>query len=103
MAREMGVSREVIQERVKALHEQNPMLGFRGCRLGIVISSITHMQCRAIFEAACNVHREGIPVEPEIMIPLVGFLPELKSQAQIVNAVARQVFEEKGVTIKYLV
>src|SRR5262249_2649345 len=71
MAGERGVSKEVIADRVKALHEQNPMLGFRGCRLGIVYPSITRMQARAIFEAACNVKKEGTPVEPEIMIPLV--------------------------------
>jgi pyruvate,orthophosphate dikinase len=103
MAQEMGVSREVIAERVKALHEFNPMLGFRGCRLGIVYPEITEMQARAIFEAACDVQKEGVPVEPEIMIPLVGFLPELKAQAKIVHDTAQKVFAEKGVTVKYLV
>src|SRR5439155_10541819 len=80
MAKEMGVSKEVIAERVKGLHEFNPMLGFRGCRLGIVYPEITEMQARAVFEAACNVAKAGIKVEPEVMIPLVGFLPELKAQ-----------------------
>jgi pyruvate,orthophosphate dikinase len=103
MAREMGVSKEVIADRVKALHEFNPMLGFRGCRLGIVYPEITRMQSRAIFEAACNVKKEGTPVEPEIMIPLVGFLPELKEQAKIVHEAARQVFQEKSITVPYLV
>jgi pyruvate,orthophosphate dikinase len=103
MAREMGVSKEVIADRVKGLHEFNPMLGFRGCRLGIVYPGITRMQARAIFEAACNVQKEGTPVEPEVMIPLVGFLPELKEQAKIVHDVAKQVFQEKGVTVPYLV
>jgi pyruvate,orthophosphate dikinase len=103
MASEMGVSKEIIEERVKALHEFNPMLGFRGCRLGIVYPDITRMQCRAIFEAACNVQSAGIKVEPEIMIPLVGFLPELKAQAKLVHEEAKKVFAEKGVTVKYLV
>jgi len=102
MAREMRVSKEVIAERVKALHEFNPMLGFRGCRLGIVYPEITEMQARAIFEAACNVAKEGGKVEPEVMIPLVGFLPELKAQAKIVHATAELVFAEKGVKVPYL-
>jgi pyruvate,orthophosphate dikinase len=103
VAAKLGVSPEVIAERVKALHEFNPMLGFRGCRLGIVYPEITQMQCRAIFEAACNVHKAGTKVEPEIMIPLVGFLPELKAQAKIVHETAQKVFAEKGVSVPYLV
>jgi pyruvate,orthophosphate dikinase len=103
MAKELGVSKQVIHDRVKALHEFNPMLGFRGCRLGIVFPEITEMQARAIIEAACNVHKAGIKVEPEIMIPLVGFLPELKAQAKIVHETAKKVFAEKGVEVKYLV
>ncbi len=103
VARQLGVSAEVVAQRVKALHEFNPMLGFRGCRLGIVYPEITEMQARAIIEAACNVKKEGIDVEPEIMIPLVAFLPELKAQAKIVHDTAKQVFAEKGVTVKYLV
>jgi pyruvate,orthophosphate dikinase len=103
MARQMKVPAEVIASRVKALHEFNPMLGFRGCRLGIVFPEITQMQARAIFEAACNVKKEGVEVEPEVMIPLVGFLPELKLQAKIVHDTAKQVFEEKGVKVNYLV
>ncbi|HEY7328213.1 MAG TPA: pyruvate, phosphate dikinase [Gemmataceae bacterium] len=103
VAKDLGVKQEVIAERVKGLHEFNPMLGFRGCRLGIVYSEITEMQCRAIFEAACNVQKSGIKVEPEIMIPLVGFLPELKEQATIVHETAKKVFAEKGVTVNYLV
>jgi pyruvate,orthophosphate dikinase len=101
MAREMGVSKAKIAERVKGLHEFNPMLGFRGCRLGIVYPEITAMQARAIFEAACNVQKEGTKVEPEVMIPLVGFLPELKAQAKIVRETAEKVFAEKGVKVKY--
>jgi pyruvate,orthophosphate dikinase len=103
MAQRMGVSITAIADRVKALHEFNPMLGFRGCRLGIVYPEITEMQSRAIFEAACNVQKAGTKVEPEIMIPLVGFLPELKAQAKIVHDAAKAVFKEKGVEVKYLV
>jgi pyruvate,orthophosphate dikinase len=79
------------------------MLGHRGCRLGIVYPEITQMQCRAIFEAACNVQRSGIKVEPEVMIPLVGFLPELKAQSKLVHETAEQVFAEKGVRVPYFV
>jgi pyruvate,orthophosphate dikinase len=103
VARDMGVPKEKIAERVKALHEFNPMLGFRGCRLGIVYPEITEMQARAILEAACNVHKEGISVEPEIMIPLVGFLAELQEQAKIVHVVAKKVFAEKNAVVPYLV
>jgi pyruvate,orthophosphate dikinase len=103
VARDMGVPKEKVAERVKSLHEFNPMLGFRGCRLGIVYPEITEMQARAIFEAACNVAREGTKVEPEVMIPLVGFLPELKAQAKIVRDTAEKVFAEKGTKVPYLV
>lgn len=103
VAKQLGVKPEIIAERVKALHEQNPMLGFRGCRLGIVYPEITEMQARAIFEAACNVQKAGIKVEPEVMIPLVGFLPELQAQAKIVHDAAQKVFAEKGVKVEYLV
>jgi pyruvate,orthophosphate dikinase len=103
VAKMLGVSREKIEERVKALHEFNPMLGFRGCRLGIVFPEITEMQARAIFEAACDVQKSGTAVEPEVMIPLVGFLPELKAQAKIVHDTAAKVFAEKGVKVNYLV
>src|SRR4029077_5652036 len=95
--------KEVIADRVKALHEFNPMLGFRGCRLGIVYPEITEMQARAIFEAACNVKKEGVEVEPEIMIPLVAFRTELQAQAKIVRETAEKVFAEKGGKGKYLV
>ncbi len=103
VAAQLGVPPQTIADRVKALHEFNPMLGFRGCRLGIVYPEITEMQCRAIFEAACNVQKSGTRVEPEIMIPLVGFLPELKAQARIVHETAKKVFAEKGVSVAYLV
>ncbi len=109
VAKDMGVPKEKVAERVKALHEQNPMLGFRGCRLGIVYPEITEMQARAIFEAACNVaqaspgRQPGEVVQPEVMIPLVGFLPELKAQAKIVRDTADNVFVEKGTKVPYLV
>src|SRR5262249_4157053 len=103
LARDLGVPREKVAERVKSLPESTPMLGFRGCRLGIVYPEITEMQARAIFEAACNVAKEGTKVEPEVMIPLVGFLPELKAQAKIVRDTAEKVFAEKGAKVPYLV
>ena len=103
LSRKIGVPAAEIARRVHELHEANPMLGHRGCRLGIVYPEITQMQCRAIFEAACNVQSAGTKVEPEIMIPLVGFLTELKAQAAIVHETANKVFGEKGITISYLV
>src|SRR5213079_406818 len=101
--KEMGVTKEKVAERVKALHEFNPMLGFRGCRLGIVYPEITEMQARAIIEAACDAAKEGVKVEPEIMIPLVGFPTELKAQAKIVRETAEKVFAEKKTKVNYLV
>ena len=103
MAKEMGISAEKIAERVKGLHEFNPMLGFRGCRLGIVYPEITETQARAIFEAACDAAKEGAKVEPEIMIPLVAFPSELKAQSKIVHETAEKVFAEKGIKVPYLV
>ena len=103
MAKELGVKAETVAARVKALHEFNPMLGFRGCRLGNVFPEITEMQARAIIEAACDAAKAGIEVEPEIMIPLVAFLPEFKAQAKIVRETADKVFAEKGIKVKYLV
>ena len=93
----------MIAERVKALHEFNPMLGFRGCRLGIVYPEITEMQARAIFEAACNVQKEGVKVEPEVMIPLVGFLPELKPRRRSSARRPRKSSPRRGVKVAYLV
>jgi pyruvate,orthophosphate dikinase len=103
LGKTLGISAEVVAERVHSLHESNPMLGHRGCRLGIVYPEITAMQARAIFEAAVLVKKEGIEVEPEVMIPLVGFLAEFKNQEKIVRAQAEAVFKETGVTLKYLV
>jgi pyruvate,orthophosphate dikinase len=89
--------------RVEQLHEFNPMLGHRGVRLGITYPEITEMQTRAIIEAACQLAKEGIKVVPEIMIPLVGHVKELRDQKAVVNRVAADVMKEKGVKIKYLV
>jgi pyruvate,orthophosphate dikinase len=89
--------------RVEELHEQNPMLGLRGCRLGIAFPEITEMQVRAILEAACIVKNKGADPHPEIMIPLVGSVEEMRNQAVIVRRVAEEVFKEKGVTVDYKV
>ena len=103
LAAQMGVSYEKVRQRVESLHEFNPMLGFRGCRLGVIYPEITEMQSRAIFEAAANVKKRGIDVEPEVMIPLVGNVKELTHQEKIVRTVAEQVMKEKGVKFNYLV
>jgi pyruvate,orthophosphate dikinase len=103
LAAEMGIPFERVRDRVAALHEVNPMLGFRGCRLGIVYPEITEMQARAIFEAAVAVKQAGTPVEPEVMIPLVGHVKELKLQEEIVRRVAAEVVRDTGVRFKYLV
>src|SRR2546429_2060022 len=99
----MGVPAEKIKKRVQELHEFNPMLGFRGCRLGIVYSEISEMQSRAVFEAAAEVQKAGVKVNPEIMIPLVGFKKELDLQVEVVHRVAGEVMKEKGVKLNYLV
>ena len=103
LAAKLGISQEEISKRVHELHEFNPMLGHRGCRLGIVYPEISEMQARAIFEAAAQVQAEGIKVRPEVMIPLVGFPKELKLQIEIVDRVAREVAKEKKTKLKYLV
>jgi len=105
LANKLGLSQEYITERVKALHEENPMLGHRGCRLGVSYPEITEMQARAIFEAAAQVGKlkKPIKVNPEIMIPLVGFKQELKDQVDIVHRVAKEVMEAKKVKISYTV
>jgi pyruvate,orthophosphate dikinase len=89
--------------RVEQLHEFNPMLGHRGVRLGITYPEITEMQTRAILEAACRLHQEGLKVVPEIMIPLVGHVKELRDQKAVVDRVAAEVMKEQGVKVKYLV
>jgi pyruvate, orthophosphate dikinase len=102
----MGVTAEVIREKVESLHEFNPMLGHRGCRLGIIYPEISEMQVRAIMEAACNVHKSGTPVKPEIMIPLVGHVKELALQRELAVGVAEEVLAANGLTksdIPYMV
>jgi len=103
LAKKLGISTERVKSKVEALHEFNPMLGHRGCRLGVVYPEITEMQARAIFEAACEVASRGKKVIPEIMIPLVGHLNELKEQARLVREVAERVFAEKKMRLEYLV
>jgi pyruvate, orthophosphate dikinase len=95
--------RKALLRRVENLHELNPMLGHRGCRLGISYPEITEMQARAIFEAACELKREGTDAIPEVMIPLVGHVEELKRQAEIVRRVAEETINQSGIRVKYLV
>ncbi len=101
MANEMGVTVEEIQKRVNSLAENNPMLGHRGCRLGITFPEITAMQTRAILSAACELKKEGKNPMPEIMVPLIGILYELKQQKEIIQKVAAEVFAEYGVEVEY--
>ena len=103
LATEMGISIEQIRIKVSELEEFNPMLGHRGCRLGITYPEITEMQARAIIEAAMNLKAKGIDARPEIMVPLIGTVAEYKNQADIINATAEQVFAERGDRIAYLV
>src|SRR5438105_11798702 len=101
LANKLGVSVEQISRRVHELHEFNPMLGLRGCRLGIVHPEISEMQARAIFEAAAQVQKKGLKVRPEIMIPLVGFPRELELQIDIVHRVADEVAKEQKAKFNY--
>jgi len=103
MAEIMGVSPAKIKAKINYLKETNPMLGLRGCRLGILYPEITRMQTRAIFEAACEVQRSGVKVLPEIMIPLVGNVNELKQQTSVVREVAKETMKNCGEKIKYTV
>jgi pyruvate,orthophosphate dikinase len=103
LARKLKVPVERIKARVEQLHEFNPMLGFRGCRLGIEFPEISAMQARAVFEAAALVQKKGIKVRPEIMIPLVGFKKELDLQIEVVHQAAREVQAEQKVKLSYLV
>jgi pyruvate,orthophosphate dikinase len=103
LARKLGISVEKIMARVHELHEFNPMLGFRGCRLGIRYPEITAMQARAIFEAAADANKQGHKAKPEIMIPLVGFKKELDLQVAIVHEVAKAVMAERKTKIAYSV
>jgi len=103
LAAQTGVKPATLHGRLEALRELNPMLGHRGCRLGIVFPEITEMQARAILEAACDVKSEGIRVFPEIMIPLVGHVNELREQERVVRRTAKEVFERRGMDVPYLV
>jgi pyruvate,orthophosphate dikinase len=101
VARALGMSIDRLRARLRSLDEQNPMLGHRGCRLGITHPEITEMQARAIFEAACDLAKEGRDVRPEIMVPLVVEERELADQEGVVRRVAEAVMKERGVTVKY--
>jgi len=105
IADSLGVTADLISDRIKGLHEQNPMLGHRGCRLGISYPEITEMQVRAIFEAAALVQKgkKSATVDVEIMVPLVGYADELKHQAKLIHRVAEEVMKSKKVKIKYIV
>ncbi len=103
MADEMGISVDDVKALVEDLHEFNPMLGHRGCRLGNTYPEITEMQARAIIEAAVNLKQKGVDARPEIMVPLIGTVKELKMQSDIIHATAKKVFEEKGTQVDYQV
>ena len=103
LAKTFGVSEDEVNRRVAELVESNPMLGHRGCRLGIVYPEITAMQARAILEAACAVKQEGIEVLPEIMIPLAGYKTEVDNQTAVIRNVAKAVFEEQGITVDFMI
>ena len=103
MADEMGISLEEIVKRVNSLAENNPMLGHRGCRLGITFPEITAMQTRAILSAACELKKEGKNPMPEIMVPLIGILYELKQQKEIIQKVAKEVFAEYGIEVEFAI
>ncbi len=103
LAATFGVTEDDVRRRVEELAETNPMLGHRGCRLGIVYPEITAMQARAILEAACNLKNDGINCHPEIMVPLAGYKSEYDNQAAIIRKTAAQVFQEKGVEVNFMV
>ena len=103
LAKTFNVSEEEVHRRVEELKETNPMLGHRGCRLGIVYPEITAMQARAIFEAACDLKAKGTDVHPEVMVPLAGYQAEFDDQAKIIRDTATAVFKEKGVEVDYTV
>src|SRR5262249_28846366 len=103
LGKKLGISAEKIHTRVEQLHEFNPMLGFRGCRLGIEFPEISEMQARAVFEAAAIVQKEGIKVRPEVMIPLVGFKREFDLQLEVVHQAAREEQQVQRVNLTYTV
>ncbi|MCX5971158.1 MAG: pyruvate, phosphate dikinase [Coprothermobacterota bacterium] len=103
IAKELGVTELEIEERIEALHENNPMLGHRGCRLGVTFPAISEMQIRAIIEAACEVANEGLPVQPDIMIPVVGTAQEMKYFAEMTRRIADSTIARAGIQLHYLV
>jgi pyruvate,orthophosphate dikinase len=103
MADRQGLSLEQVRTKVAAMTEQNPMLGHRGCRLGVTLPAITRMQARAILEAAVEVQADGVEVHPEIMVPLVGTVAEFANQKALIAETARTVFDEKGVEVAFLI
>ncbi|MDP2750646.1 MAG: pyruvate, phosphate dikinase [Nanoarchaeota archaeon] len=103
LAKEMNVSEKVLKDKIDSLHEFNPMLGHRGCRLGIVYPEITEMQAQAIFEAACELKKKGQDIVPEVMIPLVGDIKEFRNQKDIIVKVAEETIAKYKVQLKYMV
>lgn len=103
LANELGIDESKLQARINSLHELNPMLGHRGCRLGISYPEITEMQARAIFEATARLHQEGVKTKPEVMVPLIGTSAEFQHQEIIIRKVAKDVKEKTGVEFDYLV
>ncbi|MEO0097284.1 MAG: pyruvate, phosphate dikinase [candidate division WOR-3 bacterium] len=101
LTKELNVDRQVLIRKIEELEEHNPMMGLRGCRLGIIYPEITEMQIKAIFEAACEVKKEGIEVDLEIMIPLVSILEEFFSQKEIIEKISKEVFQEKSIKLDY--
>ena len=102
LAKTLGTEVQDLHAKIESLREANPMLGFRGCRLGIIYPEITETQIRAIISAACECQSRGIVVKPEIMIPLVSGIEELHLQAEVVRRVAKEVMDEKGITVEYM-
>jgi len=101
LAKELGVNPQKIIDKVVSLHEQNPMLGFRGCRLSVAFPELAEMQTRAIMEAACDVYKKGKDVKPEIMVPLIGHINELKDIKKIIKETADKILKERGLNLKY--
>jgi len=101
VANELGVSIEKVKEKINALHEFNPMLGHRGCRLAITYPEIAEMQAEAVISAACELKKEGVDARPEIMIPLVGFKTELDFNKEVVVETAKKTMEKYGIEVEY--
>jgi pyruvate,orthophosphate dikinase len=103
LSEDLGMDVHDIMDTISSISEVNPMMGFRGCRLGIVYPELTETQSRAIFEAAVNAQRKGVKVFPEIMVPLIGCAEEFKNQAELIEGVAKKVFCESGIEVPYKV